>query len=224
MVGVATGKAELVGDVLCLPELAASQPGADAASPTVAELEALLRGAARDLQSASAQGHEADAAAASLLPADHDALVNKVARAIGTEAKGSTGGRTPAGHKDALGRLLYRFAMHAVADGDLPETVVALAVLATLPSGRADGLLGLAICALRLHRYDAARTLGLETLKLRPGHPRACCIVGFCELERGDRKSAQHYLAVAARLGRQQPEFREDLRAAQRLLLMMHIA
>jgi hypothetical protein len=55
-------------------------------------------------------------------------------------------------------------------------------------------------------------------------HPRAYYITGFCELQRGNRKNAQSHLAMAARMARRRPEFRDDLRAAQRLLLILHYA
>jgi hypothetical protein len=55
-------------------------------------------------------------------------------------------------------------------------------------------------------------------------HPRAYCIAGFCELERGNRKAAQSLLALGARIARKRPEFAEDLRAAQRILLILHFS
>lgn len=103
----------------------------------------------------------------------------------------------------------------------------AAALLATLLHGamdEAEALSGLAVCAASLGLFDKALLLATECLKLPEKHPRAYCIAGFCELERGNRKAAQSHLALAARLARTRPEFRKDLQAAQRLLLILHFA
>ena len=75
---------------------------------------------------------------------------------------------------------------------------------------------------MRLDRYDEALPLAQESLKSGVRHPRAYCIVGMCELLRGNKAAAQENLAMATRMGRNHPEFREDMRLAQRLLLIRH--
>lgn len=120
--------------------------------------------------------------------------------------------------------ILWGSAGTAVAEGRLNEAVILLLALAVAPSGRADGLLGLAVCAARLERYVDARVLALASRDAGAGHPRALCVAGLCALRQGDRRAAQSYLATAARVARRRTEFREDLRLAQRQLLLMHLA
>jgi len=61
-------------------------------------------------------------------------------------------------------------------------------------------------------QVDEAFTLANECLKLPMKRPRAYRIAGFCELER----------AIAR--PRSRPEFAEDLRAAQPVLLILHFS
>ncbi len=121
-------------------------------------------------------------------------------------------------------RVLWDAAADAVAQERLAEAVILLAALAVAPGGRAEGLLGLAVCAARLAVYEEARILALASRDDGPGHPRALYVAGLCALEQGDRRAAQSFLATAARIARRRAEFREDARLAQRLLLIMHIA
>jgi tetratricopeptide (TPR) repeat protein len=120
--------------------------------------------------------------------------------------------------------VFYEGAVEAAADGRSEEALILLAALLADDEARLDGLLGLAVLAMRLEAHDAALALAQESLQFSVKHPRACCIAGLCELERGDRKAAQTYFAAAARIARSRPEFREDLQTAQRALLMMHLA
>lgn len=120
-------------------------------------------------------------------------------------------------------RLLYDGASAAVAAARFGEAIVLLVALTEVPAGRGDALIGLAVCAARLSAYEEALALALESRGLRPDHPRASCIAGLAELERGNRRAAQSHLAAAARLARGRPEFQEDLRLAQRNLLLMQI-
>jgi len=85
-------------------------------------------------------------------------------------------------------------------------------------------LSGLALCGVRLGQFGEALTLATACLNLPEKHPRAYCIAGFCELERGNRKAAQSLLALGARIARKRLEFAEDLRAAQRILLILHFS
>lgn len=223
-------KAELVEGVLRLPALRPAPRRAHLSAPAGAELNRLFRSALADLRASASRGDAVDAAIVALLPKNASAPLTTISKAIAAkwlvpapgDGKGERGRPSP--DLGLLAPALYEYAVDAVGAGKLPDAIVALALVAAAPVARPDGLLGLAVCAARLENYDAALVLALETLKHRPGHPRASCIAGRCELERGDRKSAQHHLALAARMARQRPEFRDDLRAAQRLLLMMHIA
>ena len=119
---------------------------------------------------------------------------------------------------------LYDQAVAAVAADRVDQAIVLLGALLNWKTSEADALLGLAVCAAQLERYDEALVFATERLKHAADHPRACFIAGLSELKRSDRRAAQNYLAAAARMARRRPEFREDLRAAQRLLLTMHFA
>ncbi|KAB0676854.1 hypothetical protein [Aureimonas leprariae] len=90
-------------------------------------------------------------------------------------------------------------------------------------SRKVDGCLGLAVLALRAGRLNEAEVLAGRCVELGARHPRACSILGLAALERGDETAAQSYLAAAARIARGEPDFSDDLRGAQRVLLMMRI-
>ena len=119
-------------------------------------------------------------------------------------------------------RTLQAQAAFLVAGGDISGAVTLLCALLDWDEARNDALLGLAICAVRMDRYDAALTLALDYLKRGGRHPRAQCIAGLCCLKNGDRRAAQNHLAIAARAARANPAFRDELRAAQRLLIMVN--
>jgi Flp pilus assembly protein TadD len=118
--------------------------------------------------------------------------------------------------------LVHDCAVDGFKTGHIDRAAVLLATLQHLKIGEAEALSGLALCGARLGKFDEALTLATECLKLPVKHPRAYCIAGFCELERGNRKAAQSFLALGARIARSRPEFAEDLRAAQRVLLILH--
>ena len=118
---------------------------------------------------------------------------------------------------------IYAQAVAAFDAGDIPGAVGKLGgLLASEQAVADDTALALAICAARLDRYEEALPLAQESLKSGIRHPRAYCIVGMCELLRGNKAAAQENLAMATRMGRNHPEFREDMRLAQRLLLIRH--
>jgi hypothetical protein len=215
-------KSDLVEDVLILPVLRRDARAGDVAIPAVRGLTSVFREAIAGLRSSAAAGDGVAAAVCALLPKHSAASLTALAGRLAPAARPDGADRTQL-DLDAVAPVLYDQAVEAMVEGKAGDATVALGLVAAAPSSRPDGLLGLAVCAARLQNYDAARTLAIETLKHRPGHPRACCIAGLCELERGDRKAAQQYLATAARMARRRPEFRDDLRAAQRLLLMMHM-
>jgi hypothetical protein len=83
-------------------------------------------------------------------------------------------------------------------------------------------LLALAVCAARLKQFAEARDLAQASLDTGSRHPRALCILGLCDLLSDSKVQAQGHLALAARLARGQAEFREDMRTAQKLLLIRH--
>lgn len=117
---------------------------------------------------------------------------------------------------------LYAAAESAFATGDFAKAIGPLCTLLGLEGGQDDAALALAICAVRLEAFDQALPLAAESLRHGSRHPRAFCIVGMCELLRGNKPAAQENLALATRMGRNHPEFREDMRLAQRLLLIRH--
>jgi hypothetical protein len=118
--------------------------------------------------------------------------------------------------------LVHDCAVDGFKTGHIGRAAVLFATLQHLKIEEAEALSGLALCGARLGKFDEALRLATECLKLPVKHPRAYCIAGFCELERGNRKAAQSFLALGARIARSRPEFAEDLRAAQRVLLILH--
>ena len=117
---------------------------------------------------------------------------------------------------------LYATAAAAFEAGEIGKAVGPLCGLLAEPDAQDDAALALAICAVRLERYEQALPLAAESLRHGSRHPRAFCIVGMCELLRGNKAAAQENLALATRMGRNNPDFREDMRLAQRLLLIRH--
>ncbi len=120
--------------------------------------------------------------------------------------------------------FLHDLAVENLRDNQVERAAVFFATLLHLKTEEMEALSGLALCGVRLGQFEEALLLANECLKLPEKHPRAYCIAGFCELERGNRKAAQSLLALGARIARNRPEFAEDLRAAQRVLLILHFA
>lgn len=223
---MASRDVELGHELLALPTPTASEPATSATPsdlPTAEQVEARLRAALAGVRDASDAGSQSRAAALSLQSPGADALLPAMAAAIiaAEHAADAPPSATQAGEQWLLS-LLYDEAVNAVARGEIDRAVTALCASLHWKAGEADALLGLAVCAVRLERYDPALTLALDRLRLEPDHPRALCIAGLCELKRGDRRTAQNYLAAAAKLARRNPAFREELRASQRLLILMH--
>ncbi len=121
-----------------------------------------------------------------------------------------------------LGQRLYDLAVADFENGRVARAAVLLAILTYAGVDVANALAGLAVCGTRLNNFDAALVLATECLRLSVKHPRAYFVAGLCEFQRGNRKVAQSLLATAARFARQRPEFRADMHAAQRLLLILH--
>ena len=217
--------AELGHELLALPAPTAPEQAISAMPsdlPTREQVEARLRLALAGVRDASDAGSQSRTTALSLLPPDADARLPTIAAAIVARRDSANAQATTQPDDQWLLPFLYDEAVGAVAAGQIDLATTALGVSLYWKAGEADALLGLAVCAVRLEQYDPALTLALDRLRLGHDHPRALCIAGLCELRRGDRRAAQNYLAAAARLARRNPAFREELRASQRLLILMH--
>lgn len=105
--------------------------------------------------------------------------------------------------------------------GDRPGAILALIGLARIAP--ADGLAGLAGLALLDERPHDARTLAAAATEADGAHPRAHLVLGCVARAAGAVKLAQQHLAATSRLARRQPAFRDDQRAAQQLLLLLHL-
>ena len=125
---------------------------------------------------------------------------------------------------DWIAPFIHDLAVEGFQSGHNERAAALFATLLHLEKQQAEALSGLALCGVRRAQFAEALTLATECLKQPEKHPRAYCIAGFCELERGNRKAAQSLLALGARIARKRPEFAEDLRAAQRILLILHFS
>jgi Flp pilus assembly protein TadD len=125
---------------------------------------------------------------------------------------------------DWIALFIHDLAVEGFRSGHIERAAALFATMLHLEKQQAEALSGLALCGVRRAQFAEALTLATECLKLPEKHPRAYCIAGFCELERGNRKAAQSLLALGARIARKRPEFAEDLRAAQRILLILHFS
>jgi hypothetical protein len=125
---------------------------------------------------------------------------------------------------DWIALFIHDLAVEGFRSGHIERAAALFATMLHLEKQQAEALSGLALCGVRRAQFAEALTLATECLKLPEKHPRAYCIAGFCELERGNRKAAQSLLALGARIARKRPEFAEDLRAAQRILLIHHFS
>lgn len=204
-------------------------PGAMLAGSSPADIERQLGQALADFIRRADAGDIGARAALELIPVRGEQLLAEISLELAERMAGEAErpvevGNSALAERHALAPIAYELAGEMVEGGRFREVVVLLCAIAGLPGGEFDGLLGLAVCALRLDRPEVALALAHACLKRDPRHPRACCIAAHCELKRGDRRTAQHYFALAARVARTRPEFREDLRSAQRALLLMHLA
>ncbi|WAJ30513.1 hypothetical protein [Antarcticirhabdus aurantiaca] len=149
-------------------------------------------------------------------------LIETVPKAADREAAAVRLGLVPGAEEDAS--ALYALAFEADATGATGEAVLILGLLAGSAWGEVEGCLGLSVIACRLRLFAEAQVLAERCLQAEARHPRALSVAGICALERGDMAGAQSYLAAAARLARANPELRQDLQAAQRALLLMHLS
>jgi Flp pilus assembly protein TadD len=183
----------------------------DFASRTAAPL---IDEALKHFERCSARGDAVAASILSLASPARSGIADGEDRAIANESRLE--------EDDPASSLLVELAAQAFDASRINEAAAYLAALQYLGLNEAEALSGLALCAARLGQFDEALFLAQECLKLPEKHPRAYCVAGYCELEKGRRKDAQAHLAMAARLARSRPEFKRDLQAAQRLLLILH--
>ena len=218
----------IITGVLSLPRIghAEADDARTGVTPTAERILSLIEEADAAFARRAQGGDAVAAAVASLSPGWSEVELSDLQRAVAAEVETGAAPKmideTKAG--DLLPRILYHAAAASVRDGEIHKAAAILAALLHHDTHEADALVGLAICGARLRKFDDALVLAAECMKLPAKHPRAYCIAGFCELERGHRKVAQSHLAMAARMARRRPEFRDDLRTAQRLLLILHYA
>jgi Flp pilus assembly protein TadD len=145
--------------------------------------------------------------------------------AIGERRSGGNSAQTSANADTRwVAPFIHDLAVEGFQSGHIERAAALFATLLHLEKQQAEVLSGLALCGVRLGQFGEALTLATACLNLPEKHPRAYCIAGFCELERGNRKAAQSLLALGARIARKRLEFAEDLRAAQRILLILHFS
>lgn len=192
-------------------------------------LEPFLLQAMTRLRHRASRGHRFARTALPLASPDHEtsaALIAAELEKIGQSQKGFGWSNGPFGPKgdlsNALSRFFYRLAMGEFGANQADRQIILLSSVLFEDELGLDPALGLAICAIRLGRLDEALALATESLRRGSKHPRAFCIAGLCELDRGELSAAQQYLAIATRVARSQPKFRNDMRMAQRLLLILN--
>jgi hypothetical protein len=212
---------------------APAYPAGEEGDSSAAQLASLIRAAREAFERRNAGG---DAVAAAIMTisagAWADSRIASLARRAAAGAVSGeqlaaqlTGKQEPSrGKLDIAAHIFYDLAAQEFGAGKLGRAAVLLAALFHWAMDEVEALSSLAVCAASLGRFPEALLLANECLKLPQKHPRAYCLAGLCELERGNRKAAQSLLALAARLARTRPEFRKDLQAAQRLLLILHFA
>jgi hypothetical protein len=225
---------EIIEGVFALPRmsLARAEHGKPGIALGIDRIVTLVREARADLERGAGSGDAIAAAVLRLAPAWRDGDLAGLGADVAAHFEAQTDAPTTApagiddggGETDRIARLFYDTAATAFGNGRLAQAVALLATLLHVGAGEADALIGLAASGARMGKFDEALALALECAALPVKHPRAYSIAGFCELERGNRKAAQAHLAMAARMARRRPELREDLRAAQRLLLVLHFA
>lgn len=188
----------------------------------LAEVEGRLRAALAAVMRQAADGSEIARLAQSMASFHEDHVRAFLRRVAGSLARLGYACRED-GSAGSVSDIFYACAAEAVEAGAFTEAGIGLAALLAEPDLRSKGLLGLAVCAARLKRFDEALAFALESQPLEGNsHPRAFFVAGLSECERGHRREAQTYLVRASRLARREARF-DDLRMAQRLLLLMQI-
>ncbi|MGQ3211776.1 MAG: hypothetical protein ACT6T2_11765 [Shinella sp.] len=169
------------------------------------------------LQNRADGGDKSAAAALAIAGGNAEAALAALGRTQGEQPDRSGDVEAPIGG-------LYGEALEADSDAREDDAALLLAILAGTDAGAHDGMLGLAVLALRRNLIDEAVCLVATCLSAEPIHPRAGSIFAICELERGRVASGQAYLAAACRHARRVGHFRSELQLAQRALLLMHLA
>ena len=173
------------------------------------------------LQNRADGGDKSAAAALAIAGGNADAALAALGRSQG-EAGSMLPDRSAVDGAPIAG--LYGEALEADSDAREDDAALLLAILAGTAAGAHDGMLGLAVLALRRNLIDEAICLVATCLAAEPIHPRAGSIFAICELERGRAASGQAYLAAACRHARRVGHFRSELQLAQRALLLMHLS
>ena len=180
----------------------------------------------RSLERAASAGEAAPSAALSLVEATSaglDEMIDRACEHIRAALAGTDSARLqPSNCPDAASRLAFRLATGTFSSERPDWEILLLAILYFDEVYGDHAVLRLAAHAVRRQDLSAAEKLADECLRRGVKHPRAFCIAGLCELDRGDINAAQHHLALAARLSRAKPEYRADMRMAQRLLLILN--
>ncbi|WP_294641438.1 hypothetical protein [uncultured Aureimonas sp.] len=117
----------------------------------------------------------------------------------------------------------YETARGLQAAGRLADAGALLGDLLDDPAQEEAACLGLAVLALERPTLDEAGGLARHCLDRGSRVPRACAIAGLEAFETGDETGAQRLLSAAARLARGRAEWADDLRGAQRVLLLMQM-
>jgi hypothetical protein len=191
------------------------------------QVTSLVREARSEFSQRCASG---DSIAAAILLLGQDGWTDEGIAQIQAVIAGASGGRSHSAKLhdppdvDHVTHFIQDLAVENFQAGQIGRAAALFGTLLHLKTEEAEALSGLALCGVGQNRVEEALMLANECLKLPVKHPRAYCIAGFCELERGNRKAAQSLLALGARIARNRPEFAEEWRAAQRVLLILHFA
>jgi hypothetical protein len=108
--------------------------------------------------------------------------------------------------------------------GRTGEAAAILLALLRDPARAGEGALGLAVLALAQDDPADADAFARFCLDRGERSARACAIAGVAALERGDQGDAQRLLSASARIARTSQDAVDDLRGAQRVLLLMQLS
>lgn len=111
----------------------------------------------------------------------------------------------------------------AQGEGRIADAATILLALLRDPARAGEGALGLAVLALGQDDPADAEAFARFCLDRGERSARACAIAGVAALERGDRGEAQRLLSASARIARTNQDAVDDLRGAQRVLLLMQL-
>ncbi|MBB3950327.1 hypothetical protein [Aureimonas jatrophae] len=111
----------------------------------------------------------------------------------------------------------------AQTDGRAGEAAAILRALMEDPARAGEGALGLAVLALGRPDLEDAGAFARFCLDRGERTPRACAVAGLAALEAGNLADAQRLLSAAARIARTEEGASDDLRGAQRVLLLMQL-